>query len=626
MAHGQFEFGGVVGAEQILHIPQGKFHRALLPFGPVRSEFEGRIPQAPFRLRHQGLGPVASIDLGALATILRRLLLGFQQQSIDLLLAEVGAALDRNALLAARGAIGGGHLQQTIGIDVEGHLHLRHPPRRRRDAGEAEAAERLVALRHLALSLEHVDLHRVLVGLGGAEHIALAHRDGSVAGNQHLHHPTDRLQTQGEGGDIVEHQIAQFAGEDAGLHGSPDRHHLIGIHRLAGFAGDQGADHVLNHRHAAAAAHQHHVVDRIGSQARIPQRPLHRPQQTVEQIGAEGFKTRPLQGGLDVQGTRLRRGDEGQGNRGAAHTGQFDLGLLGRLGETLQRLTVAAQVDAVFLLEGIGQPVHDAAVPVVAAQLGVTAGGLHIEHAVGDAQHGNIEGATAQVEHQHPLHRAAIEAVGQGGGRGLIENAFHRDPRQPTGIAGGLALGIVEVGGHRDHRRLHRLPQIGGGVVHELAQDAGHELLGSVFPFGGRAHHPHIALVVRPHAVGHTETALIELVPGPPHKALEIGEGVARVEHQLAAAQLAHQQLLVAVEAHHRGGGAPPLRIGDHLGAATFEHGHHRVGGAQVDANDAPHECSTDGPAATGSRIRPHATGRWQDVKPDLIKAPRGSP
>ena len=251
-----------------------------------------------------------------------------------------------------------------------------------------------------------------------------------------------------------------------------------------------------------------------------------------------------------------------------------------------------------LLLEGIGQPVHDAAVPVVATQLSVPTGGLDIKNAVGDPQHGHIEGAAAEVEHQHPLHRAAIKAVGQGGGRGFIEDALHRDPRQPAGIAGGLALGVVEVGRHGDHRRLHRLAQVGGGVVHQLAQDAGHQLLRGVFALGGGAHHPHVALIVSPHRVRNPKGPVFQLIPGPSHEALEVGEGVARVEHQLAASQLAHQQLLFAVEAHHRRGGPPPLQVGDHQGAATFEHGHHRIGGAQVDANDAPHECSVKGPAA----------------------------
>ena len=434
-----------------------------------------------------------------------------------------------------------------------------------------------------------MDLDGALVGLRGAEHIALAHRNRGVARDQHLHHAADRLQPQGEGGDVVEHQIAQFAGEDAGLHRRTDRHHLIGVDRLAGIPRHQGAHHLLHHRHAGGAAHQHHVVDVIRRQAGIAQGPLHRPQQAIEQIGAERLELTPLQGGLDVQRPLAAGGDEREGDRRALHAAELDLGLLRGFGEPLQGLAVAAQVDAMLRLEGVSQPVDDAAVPVVAAQLGVAAGGLHIEDALGDAQQRHVEGAAAQVEHQHPLDGAAIEAVSEGRRRGLVEDALDADARQPAGVTGGLALGIVEIGGHRDHGGLHRFAEIGGGVVTELAQHAGHQLLGRVLALGGGADHAHVALVVGADRVGHREAALVELLPLAPHEALEIGEGVAGVEHQLAAGQLTHQQLLIPAEAHHRRGGATALSAGDHHGPAALQHRHHGIGCAQVDADDAPH-------------------------------------
>ena len=435
-----------------------------------------------------------------------------------------------------------------------------------------------------------MNLDGVLIGLRGAEQIGLAHRNRGVAWNQHLHQPADRLQPQGQRRDVIEHQIPQLAGEDAGLHRRADRHHLIGVDRLTRFARNQGAHHLLHHRHAGGAAHQHHIVDVFRRQAGIAQGALHRSQQPVEQIGAEGLEAAALQAGFDVQGPLGPRGDEGQGDRRARHPRELDLGLLGGFAQPLQRLAIAAQIEAMLLREGIGHPVDDAPIPVIAAQLGVAAGGLDIKDAVGDAQHRDIEGATAEIEDQHLLDRTAIEAVGQGRRRRFVEDALHRDPRQPAGIAGGLALGIIEIGRHRDHRRLHRFAQVGGGVIDQLAQDAGHQLFRRVFTLGGGADHTHIALVIGPHRVRHAQAAVVELVPAAADEALEVGKGVARIEHQLAPGQLAHQQLLVTTESDHRWGGAPSLGIGNDLRPAAFEHGHHRVGGAQVDANDPPHE------------------------------------
>ena len=570
----------------LLHIAHGHLHSPLLAFSAVGPQLQGGIPQAALRLGHQCERPVATVDLRLAAAVLRGLALRLLDQLLDLPFAEVGAALDADALLTAGGAVGGGHLQQAVGVNVERHLHLGHPAGGRGDAGEPEASEAFVALGHLPLPLQHMHLHGALVGLRGAEHIAFAHGDRRVARDQHFHDAADGLQPQRQRRHVVEHQIAQLTREDPGLHGGPDRHHLVGVHRLAGLQGHQGAHHLLHHRHAGGSPHQHHVVDVLRRQPGIAQGPLHRPQQAIQQVGAQPFKHAALQRGFDVQRAVGACGNERQRDGGALHAAQLDLGLFSRLREPLQGLPVAAQINAVLRLKAIRQPIHDPPIPVVAPQLGVAAGGLDVKHPLGDAQHRHVKGAAPQVEHQHPLDGAAVEAVGQGRCRGLVEDALHREAREAAGIAGGLALGVVEVSGHGDHRRLHRFPQVGAGVVHQLAQDRRHQLLRRVLPLGGGANHAHVALVVGPHRVGHRQAAVLEFVPLTADEPLEVGEGVAGVEHQLAAGQLPHQQLLVLAESHHRGGGAAALGAGDHLGASTLQHRHHRIGGAKVDAND----------------------------------------
>ena len=58
------------------------------------------------------------------------------------------------------------------------------------------------------------------------------------------------------------------------------------------------------------------------------------------------------------------------------------LGLLGCLGEPLQRLTILPQVDALVLLEVVGKVVDDALVKVVAAQVRIAARAQHLENAI----------------------------------------------------------------------------------------------------------------------------------------------------------------------------------------------------------------------------------------------------
>src|SRR5262249_92821 len=63
-------------------------------------------------------------------------------------------------LLLARAEVLGRDVEDPVGVDVEGHLDLGHPPRRRRDPLQPEAAEGHVVPGHRALALEHVDVDR----------------------------------------------------------------------------------------------------------------------------------------------------------------------------------------------------------------------------------------------------------------------------------------------------------------------------------------------------------------------------------------------------------------------------------------------------------------------------------
>ena len=102
-------------------------------------------------------------------------------------------------------------------------------------------------------------------------------------------------------------------------------------------------------------------------------------------------------------------------------------------------------------LKRVDEPFHDPLVPVVAAEVGVTGGGLDLEDAVADLEHRHVEGAAAEVEHQDRLLLALlVEAVGEGGGGGLVDDAQHVETGDLAGLLGGGALGVVEVGGNGD--------------------------------------------------------------------------------------------------------------------------------------------------------------------------------
>ena len=88
------------------------------------------------------LEAVARVDALLDLLVLVGVLLGLADHALDVLLGQ--AALlgrDRDLLGLARALVLGGHLEDAVRVDLEGHLDLRHAARRRRDAGELELAE-----------------------------------------------------------------------------------------------------------------------------------------------------------------------------------------------------------------------------------------------------------------------------------------------------------------------------------------------------------------------------------------------------------------------------------------------------------------------------------------------------
>eukprot|EP00094_Tigriopus_californicus_P011891 TCALIF_11486-PA protein Name:"Similar to YAL004W Putative uncharacterized protein YAL004W (Saccharomyces cerevisiae (strain ATCC 204508 / S288c))" AED:0.44 eAED:0.44 QI:0/0/0/0.4/1/1/5/0/281 len=64
---------------------------------------------------------------------------------------------DGNLLLLAGGFVHGRHVQDPVGINVEGDLNLWHASRRWRDSGEVEPAQKMIILGHGSLALKYLD-------------------------------------------------------------------------------------------------------------------------------------------------------------------------------------------------------------------------------------------------------------------------------------------------------------------------------------------------------------------------------------------------------------------------------------------------------------------------------------
>ena len=126
-------------------------------------------------------------------------------------------------------------------------------------------------------------------------------------------------------------------------------------------------------------------------------------------------------------------------------------------------------------LNSLTDPIDDALVDVVAAEVGVAVGGLDFHDAVADFKDRDIEGAAAEIVDRDGLILLLVQAVGEGGGGGLVDDAHDLEAGDLTGVLGGLALGIVEIGGDGDDGLGDLLAEVGLGGLFELGEDHGRD-------------------------------------------------------------------------------------------------------------------------------------------------------
>mmetsp|Transcript_7779 Transcript_7779/g.23812 ORF Transcript_7779/g.23812 Transcript_7779/m.23812 type:complete len:334 (-) Transcript_7779:31-1032(-) len=243
------------------------------------------------------LQAVARVDLLLHLLVLLGELLGLLDHAVDLLLAQAALLVgDDDLLLGAGALVLGAHVQNAVGVNLEGHLDLRRAARRRGDVGQVELAQEVAVLGHGALALEDLDLHRLLVVLVRRERLRLLGGDDGVARDELGHHAAHRLDALRERRHVEQQDVlgvALLARQDAALHRRAEGHRLVGVDALVGLlAVEVRLDQVLHLGDARRAANQHDLVHLVLGEARVLHGLLDGAHGLLEQVGVELLEAR----------------------------------------------------------------------------------------------------------------------------------------------------------------------------------------------------------------------------------------------------------------------------------------------------------------------------------------------
>src|SRR5208282_2256515 len=362
---------------------------------------------------------------------------------------------------------------------------------------------------------------------------------------------------------------------------------------LVPFAPKQFLNNGLDARHTSLSADQHHFVNLAGIDAGVLHALLRRPYRPLQNVLDHRFELGPS----ELLHQVLRAGSIRRNKRQidlVLHGGRkLDLGPLRRVAQTLQShlVALATQVEPFIFLEFINQPIHQPLIDVVAAQVRVTIGRFHLDHAFADLKHRDVKSPAAKVVHGDSLVLALVEPVGQCGRRWLVDDALHVEPGDSPRIFGSLPLSVVEISRHRDDRLSDLLAQVVLSRLLKLLQNHRGDLRRSKLLT--LRHNGHMVAVPL-NLVGDHLQFFANLVVAPPHEALDRVNRVLRIGYGLPLSDLPHQPFASLRKSNDRRSSPATFFVRYNFRLSTLHNRYAGVGSAQVNSNNLSHNASSD--------------------------------
>merc|ERR1719259_1622402 len=169
-------------------------------------------------------------------------------------------------LAVTSGLIFSRHLQDTIGINLEGNFNLRNATRSRWNSSQVKLTENMVGLGHWPLTLKHLNGDSVLVVLSSGESLGLLGGDDGVTGDQLGHHTSNSFNSKGEGVHIQKNEVTGvfLSRQDTSLHSSSVCDSLIRVDASGWLLSiEEFLDKLLDLGNTSGSTNKHNLVDFI---------------------------------------------------------------------------------------------------------------------------------------------------------------------------------------------------------------------------------------------------------------------------------------------------------------------------------------------------------------------------
>merc|ERR1719189_1968942 len=280
---------------------------------------------------------------------------------------------DGDLVLLASALVAGRHVQDAVGVNVEGDLDLGNTTGSGGNASQVKLAEEMIVLGHGPLSLVHLDGDGGLVVAVGGEGLGLLGGDGGVPLDEGGHHPASSLDTERQRSHVQQEKVrdglALVPSEDGGLDSGSVGHSLVRVDGLVELLTvEEVLEKLLDLGDPGGASDQHDVVDGALVHLGVPHGLLNGLQGSLEEVRAQLLEPGPGDAGVEVNALKQRV----DLNVGLSGSRQSSLGSLASSSQPPQSSLVTLDILLVLPLELVDKVVHHPVVEVLPTKMSVS--------------------------------------------------------------------------------------------------------------------------------------------------------------------------------------------------------------------------------------------------------------